>query len=190
MARSLEVVFLDTGTVETYYTADDDRYVLADGSLEWLSTDIVWCNGCEEITQGERVEPLEKLDASLAEIAEAGDPKTQKGQEYRKANPNKKNRERQLAGYRARLLDRRRWLAERISPAKCLNCGTTDVLYLRVPEGVDTPVGKITLREGHGRATIHATSRYFSPEGDRIEYTPPPREVIVPKRQWWQLWRQ
>lgn len=87
------------------------------------------------------------------------------------------------------LQDRRRWLAERISPAKCLTCGTTDVLCLRVPEGVDTPIGKIASREGHGRATIDSDTRYFSSEGDRIEYTPPPREITVPKRRWWQFWR-
>lgn len=76
MARSLEVIFLDTGKVETYYTADGDRYVLADGSIRSVYTDIVWCNCCNEVTQGEWVEPLENLDAALAEITAVSDPKT------------------------------------------------------------------------------------------------------------------
>ena len=188
MAALYSVTFLATGKEEDFCGTDNDRYVLEDGSRKDVMPRPVWCKQCDRITLGEWVQTLEEMDRDYADL---DDPKTESGKGYLLLYPNKKEREAHIDSIRQMILSRRRWLVNRVAPAKCLICGTTDMIDLKRGEAVETPAGAISVI-WCGHASMSYNPRYFSPEGDRIQYTPPPNTpplIVSPKRKWWQFWK-
>lgn len=180
-----EITFLANGKVEKHYTRDYDRYVLSDETYVDVITAFFWCNRCGKVIQGELVESLEALDTAIANLS---NPESAAYQYYATMYRRKKDRDRAILPYKSMLVDRKRWLVNRASPARCLTCGTVDLISLKSSDEIETDAGKITIRF-RVFASLAYNPRYFSPEGDLIEHTPPPKKVTLPERKWWQLWR-
>src|SRR5690606_6177850 len=80
-------------------------YCLPDGSYAWIDRDFRWCNGCEGFSAVERLPDEHELTLSL---------------ENAKNEHNKKHiRENEAAI---------EWRKLRMSPPKCLYCGSSDIL--------------------------------------------------------------
>lgn len=178
-----EITFLATGTIEKCHATDDCVYVLSDGTYEEVMNTPIWCNHCQKVTLGESIGSLHELDTA---ITDASKPDTEAGRFYVEMYPKQKDREASIRFYQCVLTKRRKWLVDRISPAKCLTCGTVDIIHLS--GRVDTSVEAISIRHT-GFCSLLGKPRYFSSEGDRIEHTPTPRKTELPKRKWWQFWK-
>jgi hypothetical protein len=64
---------------------------------------------------------------------------------------------------------RKEWRRERCSPAKCLSCGSADLLILPFDEETPSPTGQGTLLlRWMGMCSTDWNNWYFMPEGERI----------------------
>jgi hypothetical protein len=124
-------------------------YVLEDGSKLTIPTTYAWCHGCTEVTAVERLPSLSKIEATISECNDS--PEDAKRCQYYK--------------------DLKAWRTLRVSPAKCLECGSDHFdPFERFPRA-DSIIhpgcgGSLRLRiagTSGSRAWLH-----YNPEGERL----------------------
>jgi hypothetical protein len=129
-----------------------------------------WCRRCGGVADVERVEPVAEIERELAELR---DPGSERYRAFRRV------RAKLIAG-----LERRRlWRAGRRSPARCLSCGSADVVAFPMNEAVPHPAGDGTVEArciGFCRVAPHGW--LFTAEGERIASTPAAAETNPGRR--------
>jgi hypothetical protein len=155
MPAVYEIKFLPSGEVREFYGSRGDYYELEDGSHINVLSGPVWCHRCNDFTDGEYVGSLEEIDQHLEELR---DPlsKWSRGLRFRQSHIES-------------LEQRRRWLMGRVSPPKCLECGSAEVVVFPRGERVKNPTGtgwvEVTVT---GHCSTSFNNRFYTPEGDRI----------------------
>ena len=160
------IIFGANGESRTFAGCRGNYYEFADGRRLDLHSRPAWCTTCGKVVHAERLATLEQIDARLAELhqyaASSRETKvrgvpyalTMEGQRYFD----------DLEQKAAEARRRREWRRGRIAPAKCLNCGSTDVLLLTT-----NPTGPGDIRlEVVGMCSTVFNEWFFTPEGDRI----------------------
>lgn len=164
-----EIRYQPEGRVEQFAGSRGNFYEFSDGSRIDLVSVPAWCRQCGDIRHGEQTESVEAIDEELAELL---DPTTWAFQRY--SDPSfveifgrevgEKVRDSRIEALKAR----RRWREQRVSPAKCIYCGSTDII---VPgcEPFPNPAGAGTIQIGGiGMCSTEFNQWFFTPEGDRI----------------------
>jgi hypothetical protein len=158
-----EIKFLPDGRVEEFAGSRGNYYEFDDGSRLDVEAVPAWCRRCGDIAHGERVEPLEKIDRHLAELQDPGS-------EFCRMAIGAMTDPEEL---RLHLIDkwqkRRRWRAGRKSPARCILCGSTDLVIFPLDEPVPHPGGDGTIEVSCvGMCSTEFNDWFFTPEGERI----------------------
>src|SRR4051795_3674685 len=114
MPAVYQIRFLPSGETREFYGSRGDHYELEDGPHIDVWSRPVWCHRCNDFTDGEYVGRLEEIDQHLEELR---DPSSELSRGLR---------------YRPTIIEgleqRRRWLTGRVSPPKCLECGSTEIV--------------------------------------------------------------
>ena len=165
--------FLPEGRIETFAGSRGNYYELEDGAHVDLLSEPVWCHCCGKISHGEQLQTLRQIDGELA--------KTERlAAEIRRDlhvghcepdAPGDAHQQERIAALRLR----RRWRAARISPPRCIICGSTDIVRLAGSAPVHHPRGSGTITvECIGMCSTRFNEWFFTPEGERIlrETTP------------------
>lgn len=179
MPSFYRITFDPAGRTEDFYATSGSYYQWADGTRLDVNTAPTWCGRCGAIREGEVVETVADIDRRIADLhdptsiyyqfVQAADLSHLRAPVTRSA-PGTSAPDLSDAIHRAR--HRRHWRAARVSPPKCLACGTTEIVHLdRQP--VPHPSGTGTIAARHMGFWSGRYSRLvFTPEGDRINTSP------------------
>jgi hypothetical protein len=126
----------------------------------------VWCRHCHRVTDGERIDSIEEIDQSLADLS---DPNSR----VRRQFANVPFSDDFLQSMREDALRRRLWRETRSAPPKCLRCGSAAIFVVPIGEPFANPDGRGTIEvrpvgiytENYPEGDPYD---YFTPEGDRI----------------------
>ena len=163
-----EIRWLPEGRTEKFAGSRGNYYEFSESDRLDLHSEPVWCHRCGQITHGEELSTVDDIDKQIHDLNDPSsalyrmtrhgvlDELLGKGKEF-------------LRERIAELQRRRRWRAERKSPAKCIHCGTTQIVAL--PAGLPVP-----NPGGHGQIQVDCVGMcstsfnewFFTPEGDRI----------------------
>jgi ferredoxin-like protein FixX len=149
-------------------------YEMADGSTVTIEHTFVWCAACRAVRCGEQLANIEELERELTAI-EARAPSIL--EEFSVLVDRHTSLEQVLASRAAELRARIAWRRIRISPARCLECGSAGILALQHSE-TRSGNDKWTLAEHVGcggvvtvlqELTLTLDRRWirYSPEGER-----------------------
>ena len=166
MPAVYQIQFTPSGETQEYFGSRGDSYELEDGTHIDVRSQPVWCRRCGEFTDGESIERLDEIDQQIADLQ---DPRSELYRLTRDTLPTADGRPRLRPHFTKLLRQRRRWLMDRESPPKCLECGSTDILVFPVGERAGNPIGpgwvEITIT---GHCSTSFNNRFYTPEGDRI----------------------
>ncbi len=176
MPALYELRNLPQGTSKTLVGSRGNYYEFEDGSRIDVHSAPVWCRRCGDFVDGEVIESLEEIDQQLADLE---NPKTELYAWTRNTGPGSKGTFRRL--WVAKTQERRRWRARRVSPPRCLLCGSTDIVSLpcdvEVPDPRGTGVVVLTVT---GHCSTWFNEWFFSPEGERIPRDTKPTYWTLP----------
>lgn len=161
MPAVYEIRFLPEGRIEELSGSRGNYYEFPDGRRMEVETTPVWCRPCGRVTEGEEVETLAQIDRELADLH---DPTSER---YRSTQRPPRDDGHEL---RLFLIDRARrrrtWREVRVSPAKCLACGSADIVVFPDQQPVPHPAGTGTVTVACvGLCTTLPTGRIFTPAG-------------------------
>ena len=169
------ISFEPGGQTEDFHATRGSYYLWPDGTRLDLNAAPVWCRRCDAVREGEVVESTAVLDKLIADLQ---DPTSLMYQFVQAADLShlkpgstdapSRNPRVDLHDDIERARRRRRGRTERVSPAKCLTCGSTELVLLdRRP--VPHPSGTGTIEARHAGFWSGIFPRWaFTPEGDRI----------------------
>lgn len=159
------LIFNPGGYARIQRSTVGNYYILGDGARLEVWKRPVWCCNCRAFTEGEVIPEIEEIDRLIAQH------KNERGSAYRQHIHRTRNRELQW-GLAIRLADlerRRAWREERTAPARCLDCGCSELIALRQGEDIPNPLGPGTVRlEWLGMCRAPAREFLYSVEGDLI----------------------
>jgi hypothetical protein len=167
-----EIRWLPSDRVKRFHGSRGNYYEFSESDRLDLHSEPIWCRRCADITHGEYLSTIEKLDT---EIRDLHDPTSQC---YRMARHGSLDL---VFGKGEELLQerlieverRRRWRMSRKSPPKCIHCGSIEIVMLPLGKLIPNPVGEGELRvKCVGMCSTSFNEWFFTPEGDRI-----PRET-------------
>ncbi len=125
MPAVYEIKFLPGGETLEIYGSRGDSYEFEDGTQIGVISKPVWCRWCRQFTDGESIEDLEEIDQLLTDLHDRSS-EVSRGLHHR-----------------LRIIEqmeqRRRWLSGRLSPPKCLECGSTEIVVFRQGERTQNP---------------------------------------------------
>ena len=152
-----EIEFLPEGRTTTYAGSAGLHYLWPDGRRLDMRTVPVWCLQCDQVREGEQVEALAAIDDQVAGLRDANRP------EYCWfSGPGRRRILKELTR-------RREWRLARVSPARCVACGSTEILALWQGQPVVHPSQPLTIiARDRGLCVVDRTERAFTPEGVRI----------------------
>ncbi len=157
--------FLTQGNTQEYPESSGNFYRLNDGREIPLSRHPVWCDACGEVTDGERIEPIDEIEAGIQKYERLAVEIRREMALPPTPSPNAPG-ERAALSEIAKLQFRASWRRERKSPPRCLRCGSTQIIKLsEVP--IETRVGKISMTFIGFIDTFKSYGK-FTPEGERI----------------------
>ena len=153
-----------TGVISYYY--------LDDGLELPCSDQLAWCNNCDDVVAAERLPDPHALNRLVAHLtAEGLDEDRLKTAKLLKKEPAEYLNE-FIDTYRAMIA----WRRDRISPPRCLSCGSVEIVELEPIRSV--PLEKFSHPQCGGQffldASGHASEAYFrrlTPEGLNLETT-------------------
>jgi hypothetical protein len=161
MAALYDIRWLPDGPVEPLFGSGGDYYVLDENDHLALTAVPVWCHHCWAIALGEKIPALEEIDRDIRDMQVPGTDL------YYLTHADMP--EEFAAGCLAGFQRRRSWREARQSPAKCLGCGSSNIVDLPFDEPVRTPIGTLELRTvGFCRLSEEIKDRLFTPEGVRM----------------------
>jgi hypothetical protein len=177
MPALFEIRHLPQGTTLEFVGSRGNYYEFEDGSRIDVRSSPVWCRRCGDYTDGESIESLDEIDRQLADLV---DPQSElyRITHWALSGPNGR--------FRRHWIDltnqRRRWRERRVSPPRCLLCGSTDLVSL--PERVEIPNPR-----GSGTVVLSATGHcstsfnewFFTCEGERIPRDTRPTYWALPE---------
>src|SRR5690349_7122426 len=102
-------------------------YEVLDGSTVWIEQAFVWCDACREVRWGEKVPDLAELERKLASTR-ARDPKLVDF--FLSLDSKYETLDEQIARRIAELESQIAWRRRRVSPPRCLECGSTEIIPL------------------------------------------------------------
>jgi hypothetical protein len=166
MPAVYDIKFLPSGEVRKFYGSRGDFYELEDGSHLDVRSGPVWCRRCRGFTDGESIESLAEIDGQIADLE---DPESELFRVIVDTFPTPDGLPRLRPRFIEILRQRRQWLARRLSPPKCLECGSMEIVVL--PEGREvsnpTDTGSVVISIS-GLCSTSFNNRFYQPEGDRI----------------------
>jgi hypothetical protein len=124
---------------------------------------------CGDWRHGERLEPVAEIDQQLADLR---NPRSKLYQLYAHdyLEECKDLGPAFCADVIAQLKLRRRWREARVSPPKCIECGSSDIVVVPMNESITNPAGPGTIEVRiRGMCSTLFNEWYFTPEGDRIQ---------------------
>lgn len=152
--------FPDTNAEDVYaFYSAFLNYRLATGELLHVRQTECWCSVCKRIDMAERVESLEDLQTELD----------------RRRHPDEE--ESRIIAFIGTPIEVRiaetelriKWRRGRIAAAKCLHCGSTDLIRLPDSDEFRHPMtGERVVVAGRGFASTAQWHAEFTPEGDMI----------------------
>jgi len=158
MSLGYEILFLPEQRVIKFSDSCGEAYRLPDGQELQLKSSPVWCNRCGKVTHGEALPSLPAIDKSISDLERLA------GEIRREIDPvGDTFQQEQISECKLR----RRWRSLRKSPARCLQCGGTDIVRLEHDKSVRAGSGTIVLKVVAFVDTFSGRS-YFTPEGERI----------------------
>jgi hypothetical protein len=195
MPELYEIRWLPDGPIQSLVGSRGNHYELPNGEQLDLQSAPVWCHRCGKITLGEYLSSVEEISQQIRDLH---DPSSElygllflPGVFEEPIEEVNARRKWHIAELRRRL----QWREGRRSPAKCIFCGTTELIVL--PEG--TPIA-IPGHPGEfqidcvGMCSTEFNEWIFTPEGDRIPRNTRPTywhhpELDSPEgRQLWKEW--
>ena len=151
-----EIRWFPSGRTQRFPGSRGNYYECSESDRLELRSVPVWCRRCGECTTGEDLSSVEQIDAQLRDLY---DPTSQL---YRMTQPFLQERLTELQW-------RRRWRETRLSPPRCIRCGSADILPLPIGERVPNPAGEGELQiDCVGMCSTSFNEWFFTPEGDRI----------------------
>tara|TARA_R110002049_G_scaffold133887_2_gene293272 strand:+ start:177 stop:740 length:564 start_codon:yes stop_codon:yes gene_type:complete len=163
--------FSDSETDVEWCGARGFYYEFGDGTNIGLRPTIAWCCRCSDFIDAEWIPSLDQIKNELRELT---DPSSRRASSFTSTEPpfDKspfiERRARLYAEAKDEASRRIQWRADRVSPPKCLICGSTEIHFPGDDQTVEIP--------GHGTATVNWTGMcstdfcnwFYTPEGDRI----------------------
>jgi hypothetical protein len=176
------ITYVDSGRTREYAGTRGNYYEFTDGSTIGVVSRPVWCEQCEEVTDGEWIETEEEVRQDITDLT---DPNSWLYQFHEKSEeigqlPGRPPirfglRENALKIAQERLI----WRTQRKSPPKCLSCGSERIFHADADGNVFV-YGLLVVRiESCGMCSTTFRNWFFTPEGERI-----PRET---QPTYWQL---
>lgn len=168
MPGMYEIRFLPDGPVAEFAGSRGNYYELDDGSHLDMHTTPIWCLHCGKVTHGERIESLEEIDRQLADLNDSNSDlyrMTARGTLHELTGGGDDYLQKRVD----ELLRRRRWRERRISPAKCILCGSTDIFVFPVNQESPNPAGPGTVEvKIVGMCSTSFNEWFFNSEGNRV----------------------
>jgi hypothetical protein len=168
------MTYLRTGRTEETWLMRGIYYEFPDGSTIDVDTHIAWCGNCCAFTDGELIESPDYIREQIADL------RNPESDAYKFAVWNEQQI--QLATGKsdphscelmiAALDLRLKWRLKRISPAKCIQCGSTDLVFPLSMHDTESEieisdVGPVRV-ESAGISSTEFMNWFFTSEGDRI----------------------
>jgi hypothetical protein len=151
---SFENIAVDQSPPHDVYFETDVMYVLDDGQLLPVRQCAAWCRGCDTLVSAEYIPSVAELELLVTELDRPGNKYLAA---FGRSNVDEMRREVML-----RII----WRHSRISSAKCLDCGMTDIFPILEDACTDPVTGRRFRKCGWGFAQMafHEFIR-LSPEG-------------------------
>jgi ferredoxin len=173
------ITYFPDGVTKKFAGSRGNYYELSPGVTINVHAEPVWCYDCAGISEGERIESTEEIERRILDLQDDNSelgrmllapiiPELMPGFAA-------KFRDERLAAERQRL----EWRRHRVSPPKCIVCGSTRLLALPDGQPVAHPsgTGSIVVR-CVGMCSTGWNEWFFTPEGDRIPGHPPSPDLI------------
>jgi hypothetical protein len=176
------ITFLPGGPAREFAGMRGNYYEVPDGTRVDLRAEPVWCNRCGDVTHGEEIEPLADLDKQIADLS---DPSSDGYRSIMRPTdplldgvlPRDDFRRSRLGT----LTLRRRWRELRVSPPKCILCGSAQIV--RLPLGKPVPIpgtDRTVVVNVRGMCSTSFNEWFFTVEGDRIPRDTKPTYWLLP----------
>ena len=170
MPGMYEIKYLPEGRVERFFGSRGNYYEFEDGSRLDVHTIPAWCRRCAGMTHGENVETLEEIDRQLADLH---DPDSQLYRFTQRSLLPELDHLMPRDQFRLDLIEkakkRRLWRERRVSPPRCIHCGSADIVIFRLVEPTPHPAGAGTIEvSAVGMCSTQFNEWFFTPEGERI----------------------
>ena len=168
MPACYEFMFFPEGRVEQFGGSRGNYYEFADGTRLDMHTTPVWCHNCGKIAHGEMIETLEEMNQQLADL------RNPRSELYRFLAKDFTHEYKDLGEAFTRMHGeererRRRWRTGRVSPPRCLRCGSTNIFVFPINQSVSNPAGPGTVEVIiRGMCSTYFNEWFFTPEGERI----------------------
>lgn len=178
-----EIRFSDLDGTIDWYGSRGFYYEFADGTNIGLHPTIAWCCKCSAFVDAEWIPALDYIENELVELHTPGsmayESHTSTEPPFDKS-PFKERRARIFEEAKTEAALRIDWRKKRISPPKCLICGSLEIKFPDDDNGTVEIPGRGTAKvECCGMCSTEFCNWFYTPEGDRI-----PRET---KPTYWHL---
>jgi len=177
-----QIHWLPDGPTKEYFGTRGNYYEFSETDRLDLHTALIWCYRCESFSDGEYLSTVEEIDQQMRDLHDPSSMlyciildgvhcdaiREQFGEESVA-----EWRADRLQEKTAELERRRRWREGRMSPPKCIQCGTTRIVPLTFEGPIPNPCGDGIIQvDVVGHCSTDFNNWYYTPEGDRI-----PRET-------------
>jgi len=181
-----QIQFSDGSPQFDWYGSRGFYYEFPDGTNIGLHPTIAWCCDCFEFVDAEWIQSLAEIENELVEL---NDPTSFRASTFTSNEPPfdessfKERRAKLYAEAKAEAAKRVDWRRSRISPSRCLICGSTDLRFPNDDQMVDTP-GRGTARvECTGMCSTDFCNWFYTPEGIRIKRETKPSYWHLPNEE-------
>lgn len=168
MPAMYEFRFLPEGRVQRFAGSRGNYYEFPDGSRIDVQTTPAWCRRCGKLSDGESIESLEQIDRELADLHDPCSELhrvTARGALHQLLGGGDEFLRKMIEHKRKRRL----WREGRVSPPRCIACGTTDIFIFPFDQPAPNPAGPGTVElRCVGMCSTSFNEWFFTPEGERI----------------------
>ncbi len=165
MPGMYEITLLPEKEVHCFYGTRGNYYQLPDGSKLDVHGNPVWCRQCQTFSEVEWLQSVPELEQAIADYSDVSSAKSQRILQLSGLRDKAASLAKRLAERTTRL----QWRGGRISPPKCLECGTTNVVDLGSGQEIVSPCSPGTLTiELVGMCSTAFRNYFYTPEGDRM----------------------
>jgi len=164
MPGYFKIRFFPSGLSEGFAGSRGNYYEFADGTQMDMRTTPVWCHRCSRITHGEDIKTVEGMDQELAEGRRIFFERHKDiPKDFMEALSRRQAPDPELEHWRE-------WRATRVSPPRCIRCGSTNIFVFPVNQPAPHPAGlpgtiEVSLQ---GMCSTEFNIWFFTPEGNRI----------------------